>query len=256
MLPYDELGDGPAVVLLHAGVADRRMWAEHLPRLAARGYRAVAVDLPGFGEASVSPGEQAPWTDVLETMDGLGIETAALVGSSFGAAVALRVAVVAPERVWALALVSAPAPGLEPSAELEAAWEAEEAALERGDLEAAVAAVVDAWTLPGAPAALRERVAAMQRRTFELQADMPAVTEAPDPLDADPDALTRLEIPALVAAGEHDKPDFRDGAGRLAAALPSAREAVIDGAGHLAPLEQPAAFRKLLLGLLDDRRPR
>jgi pimeloyl-ACP methyl ester carboxylesterase len=47
------------VVVLHAGVADRAMWSEFLPSLAAAGFRAVAIDLPGFGEAPVTPGQQA-----------------------------------------------------------------------------------------------------------------------------------------------------------------------------------------------------
>lgn len=250
MLPHDETGTGPAVVLLHAGVADRTMWAEHLEPLAAAGYRVVALELPGFGEALPAPGAQVPWIDVVASMEELSIERAALVGNSFGGAVALRVAAVAPDRVWALAMISAPAPGLEPSGELEAAWEAEEAALERGDVEGAVDAVVEAWTLPGAPQELRERVAAMQRRTFALQAEVTAVTEAPDPVDEDPDALARLDVPALVAAGEHDKPDFREGAEEMARALPRARHEVIAGAGHLAPLETPDAFRELLLDFL------
>src|SRR4051812_34376934 len=61
VLPFDEVGEGPAVVLLHAGVADRTMWAEHLQPLALSGHRVVAMDLPGFGHAPVTPGEQAPW---------------------------------------------------------------------------------------------------------------------------------------------------------------------------------------------------
>jgi 3-oxoadipate enol-lactonase len=101
MLPHDEAGSGPVLLLLHAGIADRTMWAEHLEPLAAAGYRAIAVDLPGFGEAPVAPGEQAPWADVLETMDALAIDRAALVGNSFGGAVALRIAAVAPLRVSA-----------------------------------------------------------------------------------------------------------------------------------------------------------
>src|SRR5438477_108368 len=129
MLPLDEAGSGPAVVLLHAGIADRSMWAGHLEALAHAGYRAVALDLPGFGDAAVTPGEQAPWADVLTAMDELAIDRAALVGNSFGGAVALRVAAVAPERVGALMLVSAPAPWLVPSPELEAVWEAENEAL-------------------------------------------------------------------------------------------------------------------------------
>jgi pimeloyl-ACP methyl ester carboxylesterase len=92
MLPFDELGAGPPVVLLHAGVADRTMWTGHLRPLADAGFRVIAVDLPGFGEALLEPGEQAAWTDVLQTMDGLSVQRAVLVGNSFGGAVALRVA--------------------------------------------------------------------------------------------------------------------------------------------------------------------
>jgi pimeloyl-ACP methyl ester carboxylesterase len=251
-LPHDVRGNGPAVVLLHAGVADRTMWAEHLEPLAAAGFRVVAPDLPGFGEAAVAPGEQAPWNDVLATMEALGVERAALVGSSFGGAVALRVAAVAPERVPALALVSTPAPDLEPSPELEAVWEAEEAALERGDVDAAVDGVVAAWTLPDAPQALRDRVAAMQRRAFALQAAAPQASEAPDPVEEDPALLASLHMPALVVVGEHDRADFRAGGESLARALPRARHAVIPGAGHLAPLEAPEAFRELVLGFLRE----
>ena len=255
MLPHDEAGSGPAVVLLHAGVADRTMWAGHLGPLADAGYRAVALDLPGFGEARIAPGEQAPWTDVLHAMDALSIERASLVGNSFGGAVALRVAVVAPERVSALALISTPPPTLVPSPELMAAWEAEETALERGDTEAAVGAVVDAWTLSDAPPELRARVAAMQRRAFGLQAEAPPATEAPDPVEQRPDALALLGTPTLVAAGERDLCDFRQGAEAMARALPGAHHAVIRGAGHLAPLETPEAFRDLLLDLLRRTEP-
>jgi pimeloyl-ACP methyl ester carboxylesterase len=249
-LPSDEAGSGPAIVLLHAGIADRSMWAEHLEPLAAAGHRVVALDLPGFGEARPDPGEQAPWLDVLNAMDALGIDRATLVGNSFGGAVALRVALVAPERVSALALISAPAVEFEPSPQLRAAWDAEEQALERNDTEAAVAAVVDAWTLPDASKELRGRVAAMQRRIFEVQEGITAVAEAPDPAEDHPEQLAELDIPALVAAGEHDMPDFLDGAEQLAATLPRAQHAVIAGAGHLAPLETPASFRELLIGFL------
>jgi pimeloyl-ACP methyl ester carboxylesterase len=250
ILPHDEAGSGPAVVLLHAGIADRTMWAEHLEPLAQAGYRVVALDLSGFGEAAVAAGEQAPWIDVLATMDAAEIHEAVLVGNSFGGAVALRAAAVAPERVSALALISAPAPGVEPSPELEAAWAAEESALERGDLDAAVAAVLDTWTLPDAPSQLRERIATMQRRAYELQSDAEEASEAEDPLDDDPEALSRLNIPVLVAVGDQDKQDFRHGADVLAETLPNARLAVIEGAGHLAPLETPESFRELLLEFL------
>ena len=255
VLPHDEAGSGPTVVLLHAGIADRTMWSEHLEPLAEVGYRVVALDLAGFGEAPVTTGESAPWIDVLATMDTMEIHYAALVGNSFGGAVALRAAVVAPERVSALALISAPAPGVEPSEELQAAWAGEENALERGELDEAVNAVIDAWTLAGAPAELRERIAAMQRRAYELQGNAEEVSEADDPVDQDPDALSGLRMPALIAVGAEDRLEFRQGAELLAATMPNARLEVIEGAGHLAPLETPERFRELLLGFLTGEFP-
>jgi pimeloyl-ACP methyl ester carboxylesterase len=250
VLPFDEAGEGPAVVLLHAGVAERSMWAEHLPALAASGHRAIAVDLPGFGAAP--EGATAPWIEVLRTMSELGIDRAVLVGNSLGGAVALRVAHAAPERVRALMLISAPPPGFEPSEQLREAWRAEEEAYERGDIDGAVAAVVAAWTLPDAPEALREHIAAAQRRVYEHAAAAGAYEEPPDPLGEDPSALTRLAMPVLALAGEWDMPDFREGAVALAQTLPNAHDVLIAGAGHLAPLETPEVFRALMLESLSE----
>lgn len=254
-LAYDERGSGAPLVLLHAGIGDRSMWAEHLDPLAAAGHRVVAFDLPGFGDSPLPAGELAEWLEVLAAMDALGIERAAIAGNSFGAAVAMRVALVAPDRVSALMAVSAVSPEAEadPSPQLAAAWEAEESALEAGDTEAAVAAVVAAWTLPDGPVQLRERVAAMQRRNFANAAAAPEPERAADPLEDDPGALARIAVPALVCAGERDMPDCIAGARAMAAAMPAARHAIIPGAGHLAPLEEAEAFRGLLLGLIDDR---
>src|SRR4051794_10434103 len=252
VLPHDELGDGPALVLLHAGVADRTMWAELLPVFAEAGHRVIAMDLPGHGEATGAG--YSPHDAVVETMDALDVERAVLVGNSFGGAVALIVAVTAAARVAGLVLVSAPAPGLEPSEDLEAAWEAEETAFEQGDVEGAVAAVLDTWTLPDAAPDLRERVARMQRRAYELYALAGDTPPLEDPLEDDPSLLSRVDVPALVAVGEFDMVDFREGADILVRELPDARLAVMEGAGHLAPLEQPEAFRDLVLGQLRPTR--
>jgi pimeloyl-ACP methyl ester carboxylesterase len=250
VLPYDEVGAGEAVLLLHAGVGDRRMWGEHLEPIADAGFRAVAVDLPGFGEAPVGAGPQAPWEDVLRTLHELELAPAALVGNSFGAAVALRCAVIAPGAASSLVLISPPPLHLDPSPMLAQAWEAEEAALERGDVDGAVAAVVDAWLQPTVPVALRERVAAMQRRAIELQLAAGDVEEAPDPLEGHPEALNGLELPVLAAAGAADMPDFKRGAEEIAALAAHGCLSTIEHAGHLAPLEAPDEFRELLLSFL------
>lgn len=248
-LPYDERGSGEPVLLIHAGVADRSMWSEHVGWLADAGFRAIAVDLPGFGQAVIQPGPQAPWEDVLQTMRELGLARTALVGNSFGAAVALRVAAVAPAAVSSLMLVSPPPLDGEPSPRLKAAWDAEEGALARGDMEGAVAAVLEAWLPAEAPAELRRRVAMMQRRAYELQTSADP-SEPPDPLDQHREALAELTMPVLATVGETDMPDFHEGAREMAALLPAGRAEVMEGVGHLAPLEAPERFRDMLLGFL------
>jgi 3-oxoadipate enol-lactonase len=254
VLPYDELGAGPAVMLLHAGICDRRMWNETLEVLAAAGQHAIAVDLPGYGDAGLDASRPyAPWEDVLATLDNLSIEQAALVGVSAGGGVGLRLAAAAPGRVSALCLVSArPYSDAPPSQELQSAFDAEVGPAEAGDLDGAVAGVLEHWLMPGAPTTLRDRVAAMERRSLEIQLAAGDPPDAPDPLAQRPDALEAVTVPALVCVGEHDLPDFHAAAAELARRLPGAVSPllVIPGARHLAPLEAPDEFRARLLDFL------
>jgi pimeloyl-ACP methyl ester carboxylesterase len=247
VLPHTERGDGRPLLLLHAGIADRRMWSEHLEPLAEAGRRAIAVDLPGFGEAVPRREPVAHWEDVAATMEALGVERAPLVGNSFGASVALRVAAVHPRRVSSLLLVSASAvPEPDPSPELLAAWEAEGEALDAGDFEKAVEATVSSWVRPQAPAEVGERIATMQRENYERHAS--AHPEwAPDPLEEDPGLVGAIGCPALLAAGEEDMVDFRNAVRELAERMPRARATLIGGCGHLAPLEAPEEFRRLVI---------
>jgi pimeloyl-ACP methyl ester carboxylesterase len=136
-----------------------------------------------------------------------------------------------------------------PSPQLEAAWTAETEAMERGDIDAAVDAVVTAWLTPDAPGQLRQLVAAMQRRAFELDPEG-MLPQPSDPVEEHPESVHEVAVPALVAAGESDMPDFVWIARVLADALPHASHHIIAGAGHLAPLEAPEAFRELLIGFL------
>jgi 3-oxoadipate enol-lactonase len=183
-------------------------------------------------------------------MDALALDRGALVGCSFGGAVALVTAVTARDRVSALVLASASAPDITPSNRLRAAWDAEETALERGDLAGAVEAVLDAWLAKDAPARLRERVGTMQRRAFELQADPPKMSDAVDPLEQDPGLIESLQLPALCLAGRDDMPDFVTSAHRLSEALPRGSYRQIDNARHLIPLEAPETFRAALIDFL------
>ncbi len=220
-LPHSATGDGPPLLLLHAGIANRQMGSEHLEPLAAAGHRVLALDLPGFGEAAPGSDPVAHWEDVIETMDALGIERASLVGNSFGAAVALRVAALHPQRVASLLLFSAPAvPEPDPSPELLAAWDAEEEALAANDLERAVDATLASWVRPEAPAEVRERIAKMQRDNYALHTAEEQPDQAADPLEEDPTLLAAIDCPVLLAAGESDMIDFRNVLQELAEKIP------------------------------------
>jgi pimeloyl-ACP methyl ester carboxylesterase len=238
------------VLLLHAGIANRKMWSDHLEPLAAAGYRAVAVDLPGFGKAHLHQ-PVAHWEEVTTTIKALGVGEAALVGSSFGASVALRVAAVHPERVSSLTLFSAAdVPEPEPSVDLLSLWIRIEEAEAAEDLDRMTQEIVSGWVRPQARATVGPRIAAMQRVNRRGRRSR-KVKFAEDPLEADPARLAAIDCPVLVAAGEEDLPDFRDAVAGLTSALPSATGTLIPTCGHLAPLEAPAESLRLILETLD-----
>ncbi|MFD8208138.1 alpha/beta fold hydrolase [Streptomyces sp. NPDC059695] len=248
-LSHDLAGTGPStVVLLHSGVCDRRMWDGQFHALARAGHRVVRCDLRGFGDTPVD----APHThaeDVRELLDHLGADRAAVVGSSFGGRVALELAALHPGRVSALALLGTAKPGMDPSEDLRAWGAREDALIEAGDLDAAVELNVDTWLGPGASDAARALVRDGQRRAFDLQL---AAAEEHHPVtpEVTRDDLARIRVPALVAVGAHDLPDFRAIADELGGLLPAARRVDLDWAGHLPALERPDETARLLLAFL------
>lgn len=258
-IAYDRAGpDGPdvPVVLLHAGVADRRMWDPQWPGL-TRERDAVRLDLRGYGESTQPPrAALAPVDDVLETLSLLDISRCHLVGASYGAGVAVEVAVTHPERVASLVL-SAPGGSLiaEVTPDLRAFIEAERAALAGDDLDAAVEANL-AWWVDGphrrageVDPSVRDLVAQMQRHAFEVTAGWDAVDEA----ELDPPALDRLgeiRVPTLVLLGELDLQAIHDTARRLTDGIPGGRLIRWADTAHLPSMERPDDFLALLLDRL------
>lgn len=90
----------------------------------------------------------------------------------------------------------------------------------------------------------------MQRVNYESHSSEPEAEMAPDPLEEDPALLAAVACPTLVAAGEEDMVDFRNAVPELAAGLADATTTLIADCGHLAPLEAPGEFRRLVLASL------
>jgi 3-oxoadipate enol-lactonase len=256
MLAYDVEGAGPAIVLVHEGIADRRMWDPQIRPLVDGGYQAVRCDLRGFGDSEVTAGPFSNVGDVREVLTHLGIERASLVGGSYGARVALEYALIYADTVGALVLVGPGLRDVDWSAEVRRFGEEEDALLEAGDVEGAVELNVRMWvdgparTPDQVDPAVRERVREMQRRAFELQLPVPdAGPDAP----FDPPASARLgevRCPVLIVVGDLDQPDILRVADQLAGGIPGARKAVIPGTAHVPSMEKPDEFNRLVLEFL------
>jgi 3-oxoadipate enol-lactonase len=228
-------------ILLHAGIADSRMYGQQVETLAP----ARAFDLPGFGEGADEP-------DVVDyrafVREQLPDEPVALLGTSLGGRVALELTLESPERVAALVLVGSGLGGHEWSEEVRAFGDEEEAAIERGDLDAAVEANLKLWLPNDVDPGVRALVADMQRTAFERQIGH-EVREA----RLDPPASTRLgdiAVPTLVVTGDEDVRDIHEIADKLASEIPHAERAHIPGAGHLPSLERPDDFDRVVLAFL------
>src|SRR5262245_12139374 len=114
--PVVDVGSGPAVLLLHGFPDDRHLWRYQIPALADAGFRVLAPDLRGFGEAPrpTDPGEYGipiVMRDVLGILDALKVGRVQLVAHDWGAAVGWRLAAEHPERVERYVAVSVGAPG-------------------------------------------------------------------------------------------------------------------------------------------------
>lgn len=248
---YELAGRGPAVVLVHAGIADSRMWDGQFEALAAA-HTVLRYDLRGFGRTPPAPGPFDHADDLRALLDGLGLTRVALVGCSLGSRTALIFALSHPARVERLVLSSPAISGLSydgppprQAAELDAADEA-------GDRARVNELEMQIWV--DGPRRRPDEVAPAVRA---LAADMNAIALANEgigqeqrPLSA-AERLGEVSAPALVVAGELDAARTLAAAEALLARLPHARGVTIANAAHLPNMEQPEAFNAALLSFLE-----
>ncbi|MEU1499163.1 alpha/beta hydrolase [Streptomyces sp. NPDC005732] len=249
-LSYLVTGDGPPVVLVHAGVADHRMWDEVWPGLAER-HTVVRYDLRGFGESAPPSGPFRETDDLRRLLDHLGHERVRLVGASWGGRVALDFVLAHPDRVHSLAVFSPPWRGYDWSADMVAYDEKETAALAAGDLDAAVQVNLDMWlrgparTWEDVATGLADRLRGPLRTSLENQDVVGTHSEGPAAGD-----LATVPVPTLVGVGKLDVPDFQDIARRYAAEIPDATLVEFATAAHLIALDAPGELTALLVPFL------
>jgi 3-oxoadipate enol-lactonase len=254
-LAYEAAGDGPAVLLMHSGLSDSRMWDPQWAALSSR-FNAIRYDARGFG-SSADP--RRPYTlhgDGMDVLDALEIERAAVVGCSMGGYAALDMAVSLPHRVSALVMISAAPSGWEHSPDLHAQWDAVDAAYERGGSEAANEIEMKMWldgpfrTPDVVDRELRRTAATVNATLLERQSAFEV-----EPGDLEPPALGRLgevSAPALVITGELDQPSILAGSFEAARGL-GAEHVEIAEAAHFPNLEHPREVNRALIDFLTRR---
>jgi 2-succinyl-6-hydroxy-2,4-cyclohexadiene-1-carboxylate synthase len=251
-------GSGHAVVLLHGFTGTSDAWDTHGADLVAR-HRILVPCLPGHG-GTIAPAEamsvEATADALAALLEARDAVPAHVVGYSLGARVALRLAVAHPDVVDRLVLES-PSAGLPSEAERAARRAADEALaarLEAGGIER----FVDEWernpVFAGAGSPDPDRVARVREmRLGNDPAGLAASLRHAGQGSMEPlfGALPAIALPTLVIAGELDAIG-RPRAERVAAAIPDARLAVVDGAGHTPHDERPEAFRRLVTAFLEE----
>lgn len=251
---YEAMGSGPAVVLLHGGLNDSRLWDEQMGALARR-FRVVRYDLRGFGRSNAERVEFWPTEDLRALLDFLKIERATLVGLSLGGIVAADFALEHPGRVERLVLVGPGlrGAGLPPD---EKANAARRVGASEGP-EKYFEAFMESDLLAGLRARPRAR-AAMRRmmvENYKANAYISAgYSQSPEPPTAE--RLGQIRAPTLVIIGSLDGRNLQTIADTLAAKVPGARKVTIRGASHHPPVETPREFNRALLAFLEEGRRR
>ena len=243
-LAYDDVGSGPPVLLLHAGVNDRRSW-HHVVDDLSPSHRLLTFDQRGFGETTYEAEEHSGPDDALAVLDHAGVDgPVAVVGCSMGGRLALDLTLAHPDRVDRLVLIGSacrgapdPSPAEYPESYREVAH-AIDLAEEAGEVDTVNG--LEAWLWLDGPAARDGRVEGPDRELFlamngrALQA---ADTGEERELPSAWDRLGEIDVPTLVLLGDLDLEDVAETNRGIAERIPGARFELLLETAHVPHLE-------------------
>ncbi|ASO19028.1 pimeloyl-ACP methyl ester carboxylesterase [Actinoalloteichus hoggarensis] len=249
------------LVLLHAFPLDSRMW-DDVRAVLAEEVRLITPDQRGLGTAPLVAGDAAApdadlavvAADVVALLDRLGIERAVVGGASMGGYAAMALLRLAPERVAGLLLVDTKS-----EADQEGPRQARFDAATRIEAEGSadwLAAEMLPKLVGAATHATRPAVVDRLRGLIDAQ-PAAGIAWAQRAIAARPDSTALLRdagLPTLIVIGEQDELSPPETAERLVELLPQGRLEIVPDAGHLVPMETPAAFLAAVLPWLAERR--
>ena len=254
-IAFDQAGAGEAVLLLHAGIADRSMWDAQMESLSAN-HNVIRIDFRGFGDSLRTTTPFTNAGDVVAVMDALGLEEVHLVGVSMGSRVAAEVAAMHPDRLTSLTLVSTMLGCGTPPESMFALWREVTDLLEAREFEAANELEMNLW-IDGpnrSPADLdqlfRRNVAAMNLALL-MRSD-----QFESELEISPGVEDKIELfakmPLAFIWGEEDIDLVCHASEALGNRFPGSLASSIPNASHLPNMERPEEFNAILLDFLNN----
>jgi len=244
-------GSGQPVVLLHAGVTDRRSWYGVAERLQPA-LRVVAYDMRGYGDTSGLTYAYSHLDDLRMVLDEVATGPVWLVGSSMGGEIAIDAALADPARIAGPVLLAPSVSGAPEPSEFDSdtehlvhMWEDAQTA---GDLDEVNR--IEMWLWLDGPSSPEGRVSGAVR---DLALKMNAIAlknEIPEESGKSGivawSRLEEIQIPVTVACGDLDLPFIVERSKQLADWLPDARHHVLNGMAHLPYLEKPDVVADLI----------
>ena len=260
-LYYEIAGSGKPLLLIHAGVADCRMWDNQMQFFAPH-FRIIRYDVRGYGRSQTESTEFSNRQDILDLFTHLGVEKAAIIGISRGGQIAIDFALEHPTRVSALVPVAAGISGYDfeagedPQAKrefelfshMDELWE-KKSWDELADLEVHVWADGPAQPMGRSSPELRAYLRQVIRASYTRQ-DGKAT-----PIPLEPLAVNRLgeiRLPTLVLVGEYDSCAALAVADKISCEIPQARLVGVPATAHIIPMEQPDKFNAVVMDFLKE----
>jgi pimeloyl-ACP methyl ester carboxylesterase len=252
---YEMAGKGTPLVMIHAGVADRRQWNNEFTTF-AQSYQVLRYDMRGYGQSEPVDGEFSHLSDLVALLDVLEVhEPVILMGCSMGGGLAMDFALTHPTRVKALMMVGSGPSGLELDVPTPPKFAEVEKAFEAGDLDLVAELETQIWfdgmgrTPEQVDPEMRKLLWDMNRIALahevkQLGKRLPN-TQAPAF-----ERLGDLAIPVLVIVGAHDNPYILAAADYMIEKIPSARKAIIEDAAHLPNMDHPQEFQEIVQDFL------